>query len=110
MAVTIALDLPMPKRPQGMNPGLAILTGTIKDSYYATGGTDLTGITSHFKKCLRIVTDSPGGFLTQWDKTNKKLIIFDTVDGVAGTRSQVAANTDLSTTPGTFSFIAFGLI
>lgn len=111
MAITITLDFPYPRRIEKGDPtGVALLSGTIKDSQYATGGTDLTGLTKYFKTPLRIITDNKGGFLTEWDKTNNKMLIYRMVDNVAGTRIEVVNITDLSATPGAFSFIAIGLV
>lgn len=109
MAITITYDFPRPER-LSHDSRLAIITGTISDSSYATNGTDLSGLTGKFKSCLRVFTDSKGGFLTEWDKTNSKLKIYRKVDASAGTRIEVANATDLSSTPGAFPFIAIGFL
>lgn len=110
MALTVTLDMPLAKKAHGLQPGLAMLSGSIDfDSSYPTGGESATGITSHFKTCHRVIFDNTDGYLFEWDKTNKKIIVYQTVDGTAGTRNQVTSTTDLSSLTGV-SFIAVGFI
>jgi hypothetical protein len=107
MAVTITLDMPRPVRlEKGNGLGLAILTGTITDSSYATGGTALTGISSKFNDVLRIMVDSKLGYVAEFVAASNKLLVYEKVDAVAGTRAEVANAADISAAA--FSFIAIG--
>ena len=110
MAVTITYDFPRARRlEKGDAAGISIITGTISDTSYATNGTDISPIAAKFEKGLvRLIADSPGGFLTQYVKASNLLKIYRAVDNVAGTRIEVANATDLSTTPGAINFIAIG--
>ena len=111
MAITIYTDESRPQRlEKGNGLGLAILTGHVTDSAYATGGTSITAITNKFANCLRVICDSPNGFMVQYDKTNKKLKIYATVDTVAGTRIEVGNAVDISATCGPINFIAIGRV
>ena len=110
MAVTVTLDLPRAKKAHGNSPGMAIISGVLAfDGSYPTGGESVTDITKKFETCFRIICDNRLGYLFEWDKTNKKLLVYQTVDAVAGTRSEVTNTADLSALTGV-SFIAVGLV
>lgn len=107
MAITITLDALKAKKVERGAQGLSLLSGTVKDSAYATGGTDLTGITKYFTTPFRVITDSKLGYLTEYVPATKKLLIYATADTVAGTRVEVGNATDLSAA--VFNFIAVGI-
>ena len=102
MAVTVTLDFPKPLKAQGLNPGLAMLTGTIAfDSSYPTGGEDITDISALFKTCLQIICDGFGGYLFTYDKTNEMLKALAPVSVVAGSGTADANNTVLKSATAT---------
>ena len=88
----------------------AVITGQISISAYPTDGESLAAITGKFKRIGRIMFNNEGGFLTQYDKVNNKLMVYATADTVPGTRVEVADTTNLSATPGAFHFVATGLV
>jgi len=110
MAITVVLDRPHAKTIlDGRLGGVCIISGTLTVNTYATSGVDATPITKLFKTCDRVLVESNTGYLFQWDKTNKKLIVYRATDNVAGTRIEVADGVDLSGLTGV-SFIAVGRI
>lgn len=107
MAITVTFDMPRARRvKKGFKD--AFISGTIAfDNSYPDNGELATDITNKFKTCNRIVFDNFLGYLFQWDKTNKKIIVYQTADAVAGTRNAVANAADISAITG-LNFIAYG--
>lgn len=111
MAVTVTFDLPKAVRlEKGNKSGLSVISGTIAfDNSYPTGGESITAITGKFQTCLQVICDNFGGFLTTFDKTNSKLLVYQATDAVAGTRAEAANAADLSGITA-MRFIAYGLL
>ena len=108
MAITITPDQRRAERiEKGAGTATAILSGTIKDTAYATGGTSLTDLSKYFTTIKRVVVDCPLGYLGEYVPSTNKLLIYATADTVAGTRVEVGNGTDL--TAAVFNFIAVGV-
>jgi len=69
--MVVSLDFPKAQR---ISRDFGILSGTLAfSSSYSTGGESATDITKYFKECNRVVCDAKGGYIFEWDKTNKKI-------------------------------------
>jgi hypothetical protein len=105
MAITITFDHPNAEK-ISKDTNLALISGTIKTTSYTTGGIDLTTLAAKFKDVYRVICDNKLGYLCEYVSATNLLLVYRTVDGTAGTRSEVANAADISAA--VFSYIAYG--
>ena len=69
-------------RSERISRNFSVLTGSILfGGTYETNGVSVTAITNLFKDCKELICDNQAGYLFRYDKTNKKLIVYNTAAG-----------------------------
>ena len=106
MAATITFDS-MPDR-VGNEGDVFVRRGTLTLGTYATGGVAVTKTMFDLgHSIVDLQVDSSGGYLPKFDKTNLKVLLYQTITPAAAAPMQEVANsTDVSAT--VFRFLCTG--
>lgn len=104
-AATVTLNTRVSHR---LIPGLRIIAGTINVTNYNQAVAEITDITKHFRKDPTVILGgvSSGGFVVNWDTSDKGVKAWNPTDETGTPGDRVAAEAANDATVGTVSFIA----